>query len=86
MLRVCCFLVLKAATLMHQSVQERPEVRPTVEEGPLTEQQLGLRQAEDRLRRDYIYRLLKVRKPLSITFVSQILIICMYNMYVIDPE
>ncbi|XP_039860017.1 terminal uridylyltransferase 4 isoform X1 [Simochromis diagramma] len=51
--------VLKAATLMHQSVQEGPEVRPTVEEGPLTEQQLGLRQAEERLRRDYIYRLLK---------------------------
>nr|XP_014266867.1 terminal uridylyltransferase 4 isoform X2 [Maylandia zebra] len=51
--------VLKAATLMNQSVQEGPEVRPTVEEGPLTEQQLGLRQAEERLRRDYIYRLLK---------------------------
>uniref|UniRef100_A0A8C9XV93 RNA uridylyltransferase n=1 Tax=Sander lucioperca TaxID=283035 RepID=A0A8C9XV93_SANLU len=41
---------------MHQSVKE---VRPTVEEGPLTEQQLGLRQAEERLYRDYIHRLLK---------------------------
>uniref|UniRef100_A0A3Q0SEL9 Terminal uridylyltransferase 4/7 nucleotidyltransferase domain-containing protein n=1 Tax=Amphilophus citrinellus TaxID=61819 RepID=A0A3Q0SEL9_AMPCI len=44
---------------MHQSVQEGSEVRPTVEEGPLTEQQLGLRQAEERLYRDYIHRLLK---------------------------
>uniref|UniRef100_A0AAX7V9H2 CCHC-type domain-containing protein n=1 Tax=Astatotilapia calliptera TaxID=8154 RepID=A0AAX7V9H2_ASTCA len=41
------------------SADKGPEVRPTVEEGPLTEQQLGLRQAEERLRRDYIYRLLK---------------------------
>ncbi|XP_028443137.1 terminal uridylyltransferase 4 isoform X1 [Perca flavescens] len=47
---------VKAAALMHQSVKE---VRPTVEEGPLTEQQLGLRQAEERLYRDYIHRLLK---------------------------
>ncbi|XP_010769923.1 terminal uridylyltransferase 4-like [Notothenia coriiceps] len=46
----------KAAALMHQPVEE---VRPTVEEGPLTEQQLGLRQAEERLYRDYIHRLLK---------------------------
>ncbi|XP_038570960.1 terminal uridylyltransferase 4 isoform X2 [Micropterus salmoides] len=50
---------VKAAALMHQSVDEGPEVRPTVEEGPLTEQQLGLRQAEERLYRDYIHRLLK---------------------------
>ncbi|XP_037625946.1 terminal uridylyltransferase 4 isoform X2 [Sebastes umbrosus] len=47
---------VKAASLMHQSIEE---VRPTVEEGPLTEQQLGLRQAEERLYRDYIHRLLK---------------------------
>ncbi|KAK5869454.1 hypothetical protein PBY51_024169 [Eleginops maclovinus] len=47
---------VKAAVLMHQPVEE---VRPTVEEGPLTEQQLGLRQAEERLYRDYIHRLLK---------------------------
>ncbi|XP_074492424.1 terminal uridylyltransferase 4 isoform X1 [Sebastes fasciatus] len=47
---------MKAASLMHQSIEE---VRPTVEEGPLTEQQLGLRQAEERLYRDYIHRLLK---------------------------
>uniref|UniRef100_A0A7N8Y3V7 Terminal uridylyl transferase 4 n=1 Tax=Mastacembelus armatus TaxID=205130 RepID=A0A7N8Y3V7_9TELE len=44
---------------MHQPVEEGSEVRPTVEEGPLTEQQLGLRQAEERLYRDYIHRLLK---------------------------
>lgn len=50
---------------MHQSVDEGPEVRPTVEEGPLTEQQLGLRQAEERLYRDYIHRLLKVREQSS---------------------
>lgn len=56
---------MKAAALMHQSVQEGREVRPTVEEGPLTEQQLGLRQAEERLYRDYIHRLLKVRKQSS---------------------
>uniref|UniRef100_A0A4W6CUA6 Terminal uridylyl transferase 4 n=1 Tax=Lates calcarifer TaxID=8187 RepID=A0A4W6CUA6_LATCA len=44
---------------MHQSVEEGTEVRPTVEDGPLTEQQLGLRQAEERLFRDYIHRLVK---------------------------
>ncbi|XP_034438097.1 terminal uridylyltransferase 4 isoform X4 [Hippoglossus hippoglossus] len=49
---------VKAAALMHQS-DEATEVRPTVEERPLTEQQLGLRQAEERLYRDYIHRLLK---------------------------
>ncbi|XP_070688136.1 terminal uridylyltransferase 4 [Pempheris klunzingeri] len=49
----------KAAALMHQSVDEGTEVRPTVDEGPLTEQQLGLRQAEERLYRDYIHRLVK---------------------------
>ncbi|XP_042272027.1 terminal uridylyltransferase 4 isoform X1 [Thunnus maccoyii] len=50
---------VKAAALMHQSIEGRTEVRPIVEEGPLTEQQLGLRQAEERLYRDYIHRLLK---------------------------
>ncbi|XP_047192737.1 terminal uridylyltransferase 4 isoform X2 [Scophthalmus maximus] len=45
--------------LMRRSVDEAAEVRPTVDDGPLTEQQLGLRQAEDRLCRDYIHRLLK---------------------------
>ncbi|XP_031731886.1 terminal uridylyltransferase 4 [Anarrhichthys ocellatus] len=47
---------VKATSLMHQSIKE---VRPTLEDGPLTEQQLGLRQAEERLYRDYIHRLLK---------------------------
>uniref|UniRef100_A0AAQ5XPX0 Terminal uridylyl transferase 4 n=1 Tax=Amphiprion ocellaris TaxID=80972 RepID=A0AAQ5XPX0_AMPOC len=51
--------VVKAAALMHQPVEERTVLRPTVEDGPLTEQQLGLRQAEERLYRDYIHRLLK---------------------------
>lgn len=36
-----------------------------VEEGSITEQQLGLRQAEERLYRDYIHRLLKVKKRAS---------------------
>ncbi|XP_074524138.1 terminal uridylyltransferase 4 isoform X2 [Halichoeres trimaculatus] len=48
----------KTAALMHQSA-ERAQRRPSVEDGPLTEQQLGLRQAEERLYRDYIHRLLK---------------------------
>uniref|UniRef100_A0A3Q4BNG7 Terminal uridylyltransferase 4/7 nucleotidyltransferase domain-containing protein n=1 Tax=Mola mola TaxID=94237 RepID=A0A3Q4BNG7_MOLML len=56
---LCCFVGLKAAALMYQPVEEGAEVRPPVEEGPLTEQQLGLRQAEERLHRDYIHRLLK---------------------------
>ncbi|XP_056270531.1 terminal uridylyltransferase 4 [Pseudoliparis swirei] len=47
---------VKVASLMHRSFEE---ARPTVEDGPLTEQQLGLRQAEERLDRDYIHRLLK---------------------------
>ncbi|KAM4548007.1 terminal uridylyltransferase 4 isoform 2-T2 [Odontesthes bonariensis] len=49
----------KAAALMHEEAEEAAEVRPTAEEGLLTEQQLGLRQAEERLYRDYIHRLLK---------------------------
>lgn len=53
---------VKVASLMHRSFEE---ARPTVEDGPLTEQQLGLRQAEERLDRDYIHRLLKVRKQYS---------------------
>ncbi len=64
---ICCFVGVKAAALMHHSVKEGTEVRPTVEEGPLTEQQLGLRQAEERLYRDYIHRLLKVKKRSSHT-------------------
>lgn len=56
---------VKIAALMHQSVEGRTEVRPIVEERPLTEQQLGLRQAEERLYRDYIHRLLNVRKQSS---------------------
>lgn len=62
------FLGVKAAALMHRSVSRQldgTEVRPTVEELPLSEQQLGLRQAEERLYRDYIHRLLKVRKQSS---------------------
>uniref|UniRef100_A0A3B4VHM6 Terminal uridylyltransferase 4/7 nucleotidyltransferase domain-containing protein n=1 Tax=Seriola dumerili TaxID=41447 RepID=A0A3B4VHM6_SERDU len=59
------FVGLKAAALMHQSVEEGTEGRPNVEDGPLTDQQLGLRQAEERLYRDYIHRLLKVRKRSS---------------------
>lgn len=47
---------VKATSLMHRSIKE---VRPTLVDGPLTEQQLGLRQAEERLYRDYIHRLLK---------------------------
>ncbi|XP_068445814.1 terminal uridylyltransferase 4 [Clinocottus analis] len=47
---------VKVASLMHRSIDE---VRPTGVERPLTEQQLGLRQAEERLYRDYIHRLLK---------------------------
>lgn len=50
---------VKAAAPMHQSVEEGPEARLSVEEGLLTEQQLGLRQAEERLYRDYILRLVK---------------------------
>lgn len=50
---------------MHQPVEEGTEGRPPAEDGPLTEQQLGLRQAEERLYRDYIHRLLKVRKQSS---------------------
>lgn len=53
---------VKAASLMHRPIEE---VRPTGVERPLTEQQLGLRQAEERLYRDYIHRLLKVRKQSS---------------------
>ncbi|CAJ1059444.1 terminal uridylyltransferase 4 [Xyrichtys novacula] len=49
----------QAAALMHQSVEESTERRPSLEDCPLTEQQLGLRQAEERLYRDYIHRLLK---------------------------
>ncbi|XP_067369100.1 terminal uridylyltransferase 4 isoform X2 [Channa argus] len=50
---------VKAAAFMHRSVEEGTGVRPSVDEGPLTEQQLGLQQAEERLYRDYIHRLVK---------------------------
>ncbi|XP_075901202.1 terminal uridylyltransferase 4 [Nelusetta ayraudi] len=46
---------VKAAALLGQCA----EVKPSVEDGHITEQQLGLRQAEERLYRDYIHRLLK---------------------------
>uniref|UniRef100_UPI003AAA676E terminal uridylyltransferase 4 isoform X1 n=1 Tax=Centroberyx gerrardi TaxID=166262 RepID=UPI003AAA676E len=49
----------KAMALMSQSVEEGAEVGAVREEGTLTEQQLGLRQAEERLYRDYIHRLVK---------------------------
>ncbi|MEQ2202530.1 hypothetical protein XENOCAPTIV_005312, partial [Xenoophorus captivus] len=45
---------------MHPSAEEVEEVRLAEEEG-LTEQQLGLRQVEERLLRDHIHRLVKVR-------------------------
>uniref|UniRef100_A0A8D3CGG5 Terminal uridylyltransferase 4 n=1 Tax=Scophthalmus maximus TaxID=52904 RepID=A0A8D3CGG5_SCOMX len=57
--RLLSLLLVGVKALMRRSVDEAAEVRPTVDDGPLTEQQLGLRQAEDRLCRDYIHRLLK---------------------------
>uniref|UniRef100_A0A3Q2XTZ8 Terminal uridylyltransferase 4/7 nucleotidyltransferase domain-containing protein n=1 Tax=Hippocampus comes TaxID=109280 RepID=A0A3Q2XTZ8_HIPCM len=54
-----CFLGLKAAALMHHTVEGCTSVGPVTMEGSLTEQQLGLRQAEERLYRDYIHKLLK---------------------------
>lgn len=53
---------LKSGPLACGSVEEGAEEKPMVEEGSITEQQLGLRQAEERLYRDYIHRLLKVTK------------------------
>lgn len=73
------FVELKAAALMHQSVEKGTEVRPTVEEGPLTEQQLGLRQAEERLHRDYIHRLLKVRTQACSHYTSYNGILLIYG-------
>ncbi|XP_056893412.1 terminal uridylyltransferase 4 [Takifugu flavidus] len=50
---------LKSGPLVCAPVEEGAEEKPVVEEGSITEQQLGLRQAEERLCRDYIHRLLK---------------------------
>ncbi|KAM9832244.1 terminal uridylyltransferase 4 [Neosynchiropus ocellatus] len=50
---------VKPAAAMHQSMDGGSSARPAADEGPLTEQQLGLRQAEERLYRDYIHRLVK---------------------------
>lgn len=58
---------LKSAPLVCRSVEEGAEEKPMVEEGSITEQQLGLRQAEERLYRDYIHRLLKVKKQAPYT-------------------
>lgn len=57
---------------IHLTVEEDPEGKPTMDDRPLTEQQLGLRQAEERLRRDYIHRLLKVRRvgPAAVLLVA----------------
>lgn len=52
---------LKSGPLVCRSVEEGAEETPEVEEGSIAEQQLGLRQAEERLYRDYIHRLLKVK-------------------------
>ncbi|XP_017289799.1 terminal uridylyltransferase 4 isoform X2 [Kryptolebias marmoratus] len=51
--------VLKAAALMNQPAGEGAELRPAAEEVRLAEQQLGLRQVEERLHRDHIHRLVK---------------------------
>lgn len=53
---------LNSGLLVCRSVEEEAEERPTMEEASITEQQLGLRQAEERLYRDYIHRLVKVRE------------------------
>lgn len=50
---------VKAAGPMQPSAEEGEDVRPAAEEGALTEQQLGLRQVEERLHRDHIHRLVK---------------------------
>nr|XP_057929506.1 terminal uridylyltransferase 4 [Doryrhamphus excisus] len=51
---------LNAAVVTHHHAGEGcTAAGPVPMEGPLTEQQLGLRQAEERLCRDYIHRLLK---------------------------
>ncbi|XP_054644990.1 terminal uridylyltransferase 4 [Dunckerocampus dactyliophorus] len=50
---------LKAAAVTHHAGEVCTAVGSVPMEGPLTEQQLGLRQAEERLCRDYIHRLLK---------------------------
>ncbi|XP_077440711.1 terminal uridylyltransferase 4 isoform X2 [Vanacampus margaritifer] len=47
---------------MHHTVEGCTAVAPITMEGSLTEQQLGLRQAEERLYRDYIHRLLKEKQ------------------------
>lgn len=67
---LCSVLGVKAAALMSQC----PEVKPSAEEGPITEQQLGLRQAEERLYRDYIHRLLKVGKPARVRVCACVLL------------
>lgn len=56
---------LKSGPLVCPPVEEGAEEKPVVEEGSITEQQLGLRQAEERLCRDYIHRLLKVKQQAS---------------------
>lgn len=53
---------LNSGSLVCGSVEEEAEEKPRVEEASITEQQLGLRQAEERLHRDYIHRLVKVKK------------------------
>uniref|UniRef100_A0A3Q3B5J2 Terminal uridylyltransferase 4/7 nucleotidyltransferase domain-containing protein n=1 Tax=Kryptolebias marmoratus TaxID=37003 RepID=A0A3Q3B5J2_KRYMA len=57
--RFFLFAVLKAAALMNQPAGEGAELRPAAEEVRLAEQQLGLRQVEERLHRDHIHRLVK---------------------------
>ncbi|XP_056131805.1 terminal uridylyltransferase 4 isoform X2 [Lampris incognitus] len=49
----------KTGSLLSQSVEEDKEMGVILEDGTLTEQQLGLKQAEERLCRDYIHRLVK---------------------------
>lgn len=49
------------ANKAHLLAKDNPESMPVIDESKMTaEQQLGLKQAEERLERDYIFRMEKV--------------------------
>jgi len=58
---VCASAASLGDSAEEEEDEEGSEVGRVMEDGNLTEQQLGLQQAEERLYRDYIHRLVKVR-------------------------
>ena len=59
-----------SAASQGESIEKGSEVDAVMVDGKLTEQQLGLQQAEERLYRDYIHRLVKVLAAFLMSYIT----------------